>query len=100
MSYNGIGLPSVRGTATSGHIQSNRSYIRPSATVARQSRVPTTTNHTSQSFRRDRNWNNNGKDEKKNKVNEEIQIASTKEKAGMSSTGNEREDGTRWQVNS
>eukprot|EP00518_Triparma_eleuthera_P009267 CAMPEP_0182472498 /NCGR_PEP_ID=MMETSP1319-20130603/22247_1 /TAXON_ID=172717 /ORGANISM="Bolidomonas pacifica, Strain RCC208" /LENGTH=148 /DNA_ID=CAMNT_0024673189 /DNA_START=121 /DNA_END=564 /DNA_ORIENTATION=- len=30
MSYNGIGLASVRGSATSGHVQGNRSYIRPS----------------------------------------------------------------------
>ena len=30
MSYNGIGLASVRGTATSGHVQGNRSYVKPS----------------------------------------------------------------------
>ncbi|GMH79546.1 hypothetical protein TL16_g08180 [Triparma laevis f. inornata] len=30
MSYNGIGLSSVRGSATSGHVQGNRSYVRPS----------------------------------------------------------------------
>ena len=26
--YNGIGLGSVRGTATSGHVQANRSHVR------------------------------------------------------------------------
>ena len=30
MSYNGIGLSSVRGTATSGHVQANRSHVRAS----------------------------------------------------------------------
>lgn len=29
--YNGIGLRTVRGTATSGHVQANRSYVRPSS---------------------------------------------------------------------
>lgn len=28
--YNGVGLSSVRGTATSGHVQANRSHVRPS----------------------------------------------------------------------
>ena len=30
--YNGIGLASVRGSATSGHVQGNKSYVRPSST--------------------------------------------------------------------
>jgi serine/arginine repetitive matrix protein 2 len=29
MSYNGIGLSTVRGSATSGHVQKNLSHIRP-----------------------------------------------------------------------
>ena len=30
MSYNGIGLSSVRGTATSGHVQANRGHVKAS----------------------------------------------------------------------
>jgi hypothetical protein len=29
MSYNGIGVATTRGTATNGHVQRNRAYVRP-----------------------------------------------------------------------
>jgi len=40
--YNNIGLTTVRGTATSGHVQSNSAYVRPSSTRYRLSRNLTT----------------------------------------------------------
>uniref|UniRef100_A0A7S2LU52 CWF21 domain-containing protein n=1 Tax=Leptocylindrus danicus TaxID=163516 RepID=A0A7S2LU52_9STRA len=52
--YNGIGLTTVRGTATSGHVQSNRSYVRPSqerwTTRQRQNHQTSTSNTTTTSL--------------------------------------------------
>jgi len=55
--YNGIGLPSTRGTATSGHVQSNRAYVRPSSERHRTKNQREQHNNESKDNKYNRNYN-------------------------------------------
>ena len=98
MSYNGIGLSSVKGTATSGFVQGNASYVRPSNTRYRVANNKSTSSK--KSFRSNKNAINKGnKDIQKHALKRRLENKLLEMRERLENTGDLTEDEIDQRVN-